>query len=77
MWTWCKTNSESPVISDAMALMQRHGNDEMSGNMLSRFTNIPISVYTKYMAFYHMMTSSDGNIFRVTGPVFGEFTGHR
>ena len=24
-----------------------------------------------------MMTSSDGNIFRVTGPLFGEFTGHR
>ena len=23
------------------------------------------------------MTSSNGNIFRVTGPVFGEFTGHR
>ena len=24
-----------------------------------------------------MMTSSNGNIFRVTGPVWGEFTGHR
>ena len=24
-----------------------------------------------------MMTSSNGNIFRVTGPLFGEFTGHR
>ena len=24
-----------------------------------------------------MMTSSDGNIFRVTGPLWGEFTGHR
>ena len=27
--------------------------------------------------FYHMMTSSNGNIFRVTGPLCGEFTGHR
>ena len=26
---------------------------------------------------YHMMTSSNGNIFRVTGPLCGEFTGHR
>ena len=26
---------------------------------------------------YHMMTSSNGNIFRVTGPSCGEFTGHR
>ena len=24
----------------------------------------------------HVMTSSDGNIFRVTGPLCGEFTGH-
>ena len=24
-----------------------------------------------------MMTSSNGNVFRVTGPLFGEFTGHR
>ena len=26
---------------------------------------------------YHMMTSSNGNIFRVIGPLCGEFTGHR
>ena len=25
--------------------------------------------------WYHMMTSSNGNIFRVTGPLYGEFTG--
>ena len=25
----------------------------------------------------HMMTSSNGNIFRVTGPLWGEFTAHR
>ena len=25
----------------------------------------------------YMMTSSNGNIFRVTGPLWGEFTGHR
>ena len=24
-----------------------------------------------------MMTSSNGNIFRITGPLCGEFTGHR
>ena len=27
--------------------------------------------------YYHMMTSSNGNIFRVTGPLCGGFTGHR
>ena len=26
---------------------------------------------------FNMMTSSNGNIFRVTGPLCGEFTGHR
>ena len=26
---------------------------------------------------FYMMTSSNGNIFRVTGPFCGEFTGHR
>ena len=26
---------------------------------------------------YDMMTSSNGSIFRVTGPLSGEFTGHR
>ena len=26
---------------------------------------------------HHMMRSSNGNIFRVTGPLCGEFTGHR
>ena len=25
----------------------------------------------------YMMTSSNGNIFRVTGPLRGEFTGHK
>ena len=26
---------------------------------------------------FYIMTSSNGNIFRVTGPLCGEFTGHR
>ena len=40
-----------------------------------------VSVSTKFMACRHcnwygyMMTSSNGNIFRVTGPLCGEFTG--
>ena len=32
-------------------------------------------IYKRYCA--GMMTSSNGNIFRVTGPLCGEFTGHR
>ena len=30
-----------------------------------------------YLAPVHMMPSSNGNIFRVTGPLYGEFTDHR
>ena len=40
--------------------------------------------YTKYFLYYvrsvdlfFMMTSSNGNIFRVTGHLCGKFTGHR
>ena len=41
--------------------------------------------FQMYLIFYriayypmnHMMTSSNGNIFLVTGPLWGEFTGHR
>ena len=32
---------------------------------------------TVHSILQHMMTSSNGNIFRVTGPLCGEFTGHR
>ena len=36
-----------------------------------------IYVYGLYKILWNMMTSSNGNIFRVTGPLCGEFTGHR
>ena len=34
-------------------------------------------VITMTLCTYVMMTSSNGNIFRFTGPLCGEFTGHR
>ena len=33
------------------------------------------SIFVKYPV--NMMTSSNGNIFRATGPLCGEFTGYR
>ena len=33
--------------------------------------------YETIMKAISMMTSSNGNIFRVTGPLYGEFSGHR
>ena len=45
------------------------------------FDNLAVvsMVATKWYIYVwiHMMTSSNGNIFRVTGPLWGEFTGHR
>ena len=35
------------------------------------------SLYNHEIFGGDMMTSSNGNIFRVTGPLWGEFTGHR
>ena len=38
---------------------------------------VPYSQLTMYQIIFSMMTSSNGMIFRVTGPLCGEFTGHR
>ena len=35
------------------------------------------SLLTQFIATVRMMTSSNGDIFRVTGPLWGESTGHR
>ena len=40
-----------------------------------RFESLPWDV--PWWVLKHMMTSSNGNIIRVTGPLCGEFTGHR
>ena len=52
--------------------------------ILTRFelfrTVIPVRIHRwlwKDAKNWSMMTSSNGNIFRVTGPLCGEFTGHR
>ena len=38
---------------------------------------VPRDPYRQLICSIFMMTSSNGNIFRVTGPLCGEFTGHR
>ena len=42
-----------------------------------RMAIILIDKYTTGLSWYCMMTSSNGNNFRVTGPLCGEFTRHR
>ena len=44
------------------------------------YCNSPTDVLVKFFRTepeHNMMTSSNGNIFRVTGPLCGELTGHR
>ena len=44
---------------------------------ISSIHNQLITGYAFGWTGYRMMTSSNGTIFRVTGPLCGEFTGHR
>ena len=50
-------------------------NEVISTNGVTRSR---MSLFSKRLFWHHfMMTSSNGNIFRVTGPLCGEFTGDR
>ena len=70
MWGWIRDcNLHETIIgwchiSEQMCYMVFH---------LSRFSTIMKTLV--YRHSYTMMTSSNGNIFRVTGPLCGEFTG--
>ena len=48
-----------------------HDNSHVSTSVITDNTSTSTDNHTTY----HMMTSSNGNIFRVTGPLCGEFTG--
>ena len=39
--------------------------------------DLPDTSHHVFEKIRDMLTSSNGNIFRVTGPLYGEFTGHR
>ena len=45
--------------------------------MITWFPKYQCSQSWEHRFVYHMMTSSNGNIFLFTGPLCGEFTGHR
>ena len=56
-------------------LVHRVGNPPVTGGSPHKGpVELPWTIEAKSE---HMMTSSNGNVFRVTGPLFGEFTGHR
>ena len=67
---------ESPYLGKMVFILRR-------GQIYLLFNFVEAGGITKWMLglelswTHHMMTSSNGNIFRVTGPLCGEFTGHR
>ena len=75
-------------LIDEMQLKLSHNNNlfiagshlEVKGQWIKIYLNslssvLNLFVYVFVNAFYCIMTSSNGNIFRVTGPFCGEFTG--
>ena len=59
---------------DSVRLVNR-GPDDTKSEFIN---NHGLVVFTLFAVFrYHMMTPSNGNIFRFTGSLWGEFTGHR
>ena len=70
LFLWCKSEEtveqtlKRPVICDSMTLMWHHSN--ILEQWFLNYQNVIASI---------MMTSSNGNIFRVTGHLWEEFTG--
>ena len=64
-----------PLARGAMVLKGiGHG---ATGHAVRLFVNLWNKRICRLLSRWHMMTSSNGNIFRVTGPLCGEFPGHR
>ena len=68
---WClRPPSYQPGTTD-------NNNGSHSLTHTGQLWDIPSLGYLRHSAACCMMTSSNGNIFRVTGPLCWEFTGHR
>ena len=59
------------------SLLTRHFWISLSMNNSSKAKQSDLHYMKSWKICISMMTSSNGNIFRVTGPLCGEFTGHR
>ena len=76
LWIWRKIQ----IADNGKQIIRNNNNNNKIAN---RLTHICVLFFktctpsTKRRNQISMMTSSNWNIFRVTGPLFGEFTGHR
>ena len=71
MWATGRMAAVILVTSRCQAISNHHA--DSTAALLSRFSHYNLH----HTYFVIMMTSSNGNIFRVTGPLWGESTGHR
>ena len=67
----------SPPPAKSPSISYFHSPAIISSNSNSQTESSTVSPITHTHGFIVMMTSSNGNIFRVTGPLCREFTGHR
>ena len=74
IWNYNVSDSDCCVIIHVYFMYEVNVVVENSSHMFGR-TRYEMFSFSSNSDF--MMTSSNGNIFRVTGPLCGEFTGHR
>ena len=65
---------EPVTLKSAFAANPEHLRSRAAFNRTTRLMN---DVVETVQSWSYMMTSSNGNILRVTGPLWGEFNGHR
>ena len=76
------TNPSIWLLSSSEATLQNMGkwvtliHRKLKYNQNKQITNIYILYEIYFCITQTIMTSSNGNIFRITGPLWGEFTGH-
>ena len=75
----CITDANGLIVKLVIdyAYILAPNNNETSSKTTVGHQLTEIIDYRYIAVIYSMMTSSNGNIFRVTGPLCGEFTGHR
>ena len=71
----CNTPELEPSVSVMFSIHDRE--HKISNNKLVWIMSSLYCLWDSVNSSHPMMTSSNGNIFRVTGPLWGESTGHR
>ena len=76
-WTNDWTNGVSLLLRDTTTSNAYFNGENIDKSSVFYFINSPVLYATSEIRGAYMMTSSNGNIFRVTGHLCGKFTGPR